>query len=78
MLKAFVVEHCLHLDPDVGLKPTFYGHSGASSQIDYILVDDSALILSVKVSEQSPTNMSSHVSVKARLNINQDDIHVST
>lgn len=32
MLKEFVSEHCLYLDPEIGVTPTFYGHS--DGQID--------------------------------------------
>ena len=72
MLKEFVQEHGFHLDSGFGVTPTFYGHSGASSQIDYVLADDPDLILSENISQQSPINMSSHVSIKASLSIDQD------
>ena len=52
MLKEFVQEHGFHLDSGFGVTPTFYGHSGASSQIDYVLADDPDLILSVNISQQ--------------------------
>ena len=38
-------------------------------QIDYILVNDTSLLCQVLISDQLPTNMSSHVSVKATLNV---------
>ena len=74
MLKEFVQEHGFHLDSGFGVTPTFFGHSGASSQIDYVLADDPDLILSVNISQQSPINMSSHVSIKASLSIYQDQL----
>ena len=38
-LRDFVAEHCLCTGGGIGSKPTFFGHSGSSSQIDYILVN---------------------------------------
>ena len=64
----------MHRRWNIGSKPTLCGHSGSSSQIDYILVKDSSLLHSVRVSEQLPTNMSSHVSVKASLNVSKDTL----
>ena len=73
MLKGFVVEHGLYSDDGVGSTPTFFGHRGSSSQIDYILVKDTSLLCQVLISDQLPTNMSSHVSVKATLNVRMNN-----
>ncbi|MEW8545343.1 MAG: reverse transcriptase family protein, partial [Candidatus Thiodiazotropha sp.] len=77
MLKDFVAEHSLCTGADVGSRSTFYGHSGSTSQIDYILLTDLSLLCSVDVDEPSPMNMSSHVSVKASLNIDTDTFPTS-
>ena len=69
MLRDFVSEHGLATDDSINNTPTFYGHSGSSSQIDYILVGDLSLISQVNINPQLPTNMSSHTSVKAALNV---------
>ena len=73
MLKDFVVEHGLYSDDGVCSTPTFFGHSGSSSQIDYILVNDTSLLCQVLVSDQLPSNMSSHVSVKATPNLGMNN-----
>ena len=62
-------EHGLATDDSINNTPTFYGNSGSSSQIDYILVGDLSLISQVNINPQLPTNMSSHTSVKAALNV---------
>ena len=67
MLRDFVIEHSLVTDDRINNTPTFYGHSGSSSQIDYILVGDLSLISQVNINPQLPTSMSSHTSVKATL-----------
>ena len=69
MLRDFVSEHGQATDDSINNTPTFYGHSGSSSQIDYILVGDLSLISQVNINPQLPTNMSSHTSVKAALNV---------
>ena len=76
MLKAFINEHDLHKHPSHGGIQTFIGHSGSTSQIDYVLTKCLGLITQVSIKEKSSLNMSSHVPVLAQLNILKSTINM--
>ena len=67
LLKNFVKDHNLYRHSDHGDSPTFIGHTGSSSQIDYVLVNCQSVISRIIIEEKSPLNMSSHVPVLAQL-----------
>ena len=58
LLKNFVKDHNLYRHSDHGDSPTFIGHTGSSSQIDYVLVNCQSVISRIIIEEKSPLNMS--------------------
>ena len=75
LLKNFVKDHNLYRHSDHGDSPTFIGHTGSSSQIDYVLVNCQSVISRIIIEEKSPLNMSSHVPVLAQLNFMKKTIN---
>lgn len=70
LLKGFVINHQLkHSMPSLSI-PTFIQHSGnGSSQIDYILSTNSALIGQTNIDRNDFSNTSAHTSIRAALNL---------
>ncbi|MES9879262.1 MAG: reverse transcriptase domain-containing protein [Sedimenticola sp.] len=67
-LRSFVQEHGLTSSHNDN-KPTFHGHGGGKSQIDYILSTDEKLVQKTKIPDHTATNLSSHVPIYADLNM---------
>ncbi|MCG8097222.1 MAG: reverse transcriptase family protein [Candidatus Thiodiazotropha endolucinida] len=76
MLKDLVEELQLYRYPENCGKPTFFGHSGATSQIDYVLSSCQSAVLEATTDSISPINMSSHVPIYAHLNVGESDLNV--
>ncbi|MES9903311.1 MAG: reverse transcriptase family protein [Sedimenticola sp.] len=72
LLKYFVQEH--DLLPRSGDKPTFYGHGGSTSQIDYILSAKDSCVQKVTIADPQAQNLSTHVTVTAKLDFSQSDL----
>ena len=70
LLRKFVEEMNLTTGTDLMSTPTFFHHAGSStSQIDYILVQDKAIIIDYKIEEKSYANTSAHTAVKLETKI---------
>ena len=76
MLKAFMEEQNLNKHPRHGDIQTLIGHSGSTSQIDYVLTKCHGLITQVSIKEKSSLKKSSHVPVLAQLNILKSTINM--
>lgn len=76
LFKDFLNEHVLFKHPDYKDIPTFIGHTGATSQIDYVLSKCQVVVSRVTIEDKSPLNMSSHVLVCAQLNILKTELNV--
>ncbi|MES9904544.1 MAG: reverse transcriptase family protein [Sedimenticola sp.] len=76
LLKEFTLEHELENTHDVNTKPTFYSHTGSTSQIDYILTKTSGLVHDTVIADPHPTNLSTHVTVSTKLNFSLTDLKV--
>ncbi|MES9879604.1 MAG: reverse transcriptase family protein [Sedimenticola sp.] len=74
LLKEFVREH--RLVCRAGDKPTYYGHSGCTSQIDYILTTEDSCLPDITITDPHPTNLSTHVVVTAKLEVSQSDLKI--
>ena len=75
-LKDFCEEHSLHKHPGHCETPTFVGHTGFSTQIDYVLTYCQSVISRISIEGKSPLDMSSHVSVFAQLNFLKSSINI--
>ena len=70
LLKEFVNEHSLSNKGHSSVKPTFYHFNGtATSQIDYILTNKPEMFETYSIIDRESCNVSSHVPVQVRLNI---------
>ena len=77
LLNSFVSEHELNFISSE--KHSFFHHSGASSsQIDYILTTDRAILSDFKIAEKGSTNLSSHTHVSACIQVNIPGLDIYT
>ena len=76
LLKEFVNENSLSNNGHYSVKPTFYHLNGtATFQIDYILTNKPEIFETYSIIDKESCNVSSHVPVEVRLNIDSGKIH---